>query len=235
LGLTLHTYAGDHDDSLPYNMGAAGIRQTVANGEYLNWVNNVMSWELDSDNTNTFLATAGGVGPYVSRVAKVFKCPSDRVLSKVQREAGWVERVRSISLNAMLGDAGEFMNGRVNTNNPGYRQFLRLGEVSEPSRIFAFVEEHPDSINDGYFINRFYSREWIDLPASYHNGGANFNFVDGHAEFREWRFGSTRRPARPDAAGLPFTVPRFERGDLYWVLARMSIEVLDDNEAAGKE
>src|SRR6185295_13722464 len=37
-GLALHLYAGDHDDDLPYNMGRKGIQQTVASGEFLNWV-----------------------------------------------------------------------------------------------------------------------------------------------------------------------------------------------------
>src|SRR6266576_3896697 len=45
LGLALHLYAGDHDDALPYNMGTDGIHETVARQEYLNWANNVMSWE----------------------------------------------------------------------------------------------------------------------------------------------------------------------------------------------
>ncbi|HTD66638.1 MAG TPA: DUF1559 domain-containing protein, partial [Candidatus Limnocylindria bacterium] len=35
LGLALHVYAGDHDDFLPYNMGAEGTHRTVADGEYL--------------------------------------------------------------------------------------------------------------------------------------------------------------------------------------------------------
>jgi prepilin-type processing-associated H-X9-DG protein len=182
-----------------------------------------MSWELDSDNTNTFLLRIGGLGPYVGGVVKVFKCPSDRVLSSVQKQAGWTERVRSYSMNAMLGDAEEFMLENVNTNNPSYRQFLRLGDIPEPSRIFALVEEHPDSINDGYFLNKFYTQEWIDLPASYHNGTANFAYADGHAEARRWRFGSTMPPPRPDAAELPITVPPNETGDLYWVLSRTSV------------
>ena len=234
LGLAMQLYVGDHDDAFPYNMGAQGIRQTVASGEYLNWVNNVMSWELDPDNTNTFLLTAGGLGRYTGGATRIFKCPSDRVLSTVQKQAGWTERVRSVSMNAMLGNAGEFMEGNSNTNNPGYRQFLRLGEVPEPARIFAFVDEHPDSINDGYFLNRFYSHEWIDLPGSYHNGGANFTFADGHAEFRRWRFGSTKPPPRPDAAGLPFEVSYGEMGDLYWVLSRTSVEVEERSYSAGR-
>jgi prepilin-type N-terminal cleavage/methylation domain-containing protein/prepilin-type processing-associated H-X9-DG protein len=223
LGFALHLYAGDHDDFLPRNMGADGIHATVTAREYLNWANNVMSWELDAENTNTTLLAIGGLGPYVGGVTKIFKCPSDRVLSPVQLSKGWTERVRSYSMNAMLGDAGEFMRNGSNTNNPGYKQFLRLSDVPEPSRIFAFVEEHPDSINDGYFLNKYSSYEWIDLPASYHNGGANFAFADGHADAHRWRHGSTKPQPKPDAAELPFTIPDNEHADWYWVLARMSV------------
>jgi prepilin-type processing-associated H-X9-DG protein len=206
-------------------MGEDGIAQTVAAREYLNWVNDVMSWNLDADNTNTALLTAGGLGPYVSGEASVFKCPSDNAISQKQREAGWGPRVRSVSMNAMLGNAGEFLTGSINTNNPGYRQFFHLSDIPDPSRIFAFVEEHPDSINDGYFLNRYDSHEWIDLPASYHNGGADFVFADGHAEFRQWRLASTMPPARPDSAHLPIELEDYEWGDWYWVLSRMSVKI----------
>lgn len=222
-GMTLHMYAGDHDDVLPYNMGWGGIKQTVAAGKYLNWVNNVMDWNTDPDNTNTFLLMVGGLGPYFSGSHSVFRCPSDYVLDPEQQALGWSERVRSVSMNAMLGNAGEFLTGTINTNNPGYKQFFRMSDVPEPSRIFAFVEEHPDSIDDGYFLNKFYSYQWNDLPASYHNGGANFTFVDGHAEFRSWRNSRTKPPNQPDRSKLPFTVEPHEAADLYWVLSRTSV------------
>lgn len=222
-GLALHLYAGDHGDDLPYNMGRAGTRQTVASGEFLNWVNNVMSWATDSDNTNTALLTAGGLGPYFSGVTSIYRCPADNVLSEDQRAAGWTARVRSISMNAMLGNAGEFLADGVNTNNPGYRQFFHMAEVPNPAQILAFVEEHPDSINDGYFINRFNDYEWIDLPASYHNEGANFAFTDGHSEFRRWRNSSTMPPARPGAAALPRDLVDGDTADFKWVLYRMSV------------
>lgn len=223
LGLATHLYAGDHDDALPYNMGTEGTRKTIASGQFLNWANNVMTWELDADNTNTTWLAIGGIGPYLSGNTTVFRCPSDNVVSSIQAQAGWGHRVRSYSMNAMLGNAGEFLAGGVNTNNPGYKQFFTLSEVPNPSEIFAYVEEHPDSINDGYFINRFYSYQWHDLPASYHNGGANFAFVDGHSEFRPWRNASTMPPHRPDSAQLPFRVAAGDRGDLYWVLSRTSV------------
>ena len=92
-GMALQMYAGDHDDMLPYNMGWGGIKQTVAARQYLNWVNNVMSWNTDTDNTNTFLLLVGGLGPYFSGVASVFKCPSDTILDAEQRNEGWSERV----------------------------------------------------------------------------------------------------------------------------------------------
>jgi prepilin-type processing-associated H-X9-DG protein len=123
-----------------------------------------------------------------------------------------------------LGNAGEFLAGSINTNNPGYSQFFHLSEIPDPSRIFAFVEEHPDSINDGYFINRYDSHKWIDLPASYHNGGADFVFADGHAEFRQWRRASTMPPVRPDGAQLPIDLEDYELSDWYWVLNRMSVK-----------
>ncbi|HXG47330.1 MAG TPA: prepilin-type N-terminal cleavage/methylation domain-containing protein [Methylomirabilota bacterium] len=225
VGLALQLYAGDHDDRLPYNMGTDGTRRTVAAGTYLNWVNNVMTWELDPDNTNTALLTQGGLGPFLSRVAGVYRCPADRALSDVQRAAGWSERVRSLSMNAMLGHAGEFLAGGVNTNNPGYVQFFRLTQVPRPADIFAFIEEHPDSINDGYFLNRYGRYEWHDLPASYHEGAANLSFADGHAESHRWLFARTKPPPRPDAANLPLFVPARERDDWRWLLSRTTVPV----------
>ncbi|MBI2949715.1 MAG: DUF1559 domain-containing protein [Verrucomicrobia bacterium] len=222
LGLALQLYADDHRDYLGYNYGTDGIRETVAARRYQNWVNNVMSWELDADNTNTFLLVAGGLGPYCQSDRSVFKCPADSALSEIQRRARWKSRIRSVSLNAMLGYAGSFISGGVNTNNPQFRQYFKMTDIQHPSTIFTFLDEHPDSINDGYFLNRIAQLEWIDLPASYHNGGASFVFADGHTESHRWLFARTRPPARPDAAQLPLPVPENERADFDWVAAHMA-------------
>jgi prepilin-type processing-associated H-X9-DG protein len=123
----------------------------------------------------------------------------------------------------MVGNAGEFMQGYSNTNNPGYRQYLRLGDIRTPSGIFTFIDEHPDSINDGYFLNRVEYREWMDLPASYHGGAASLSYADGHGERHRWRYPHTRAPALPDAAQLPIEFPAGESADFDWLINRTTM------------
>ncbi|MEP6663382.1 MAG: prepilin-type N-terminal cleavage/methylation domain-containing protein [Verrucomicrobiota bacterium] len=217
-------YADEHNGRLVYNLGGLVANRGIAPRTNLNWVNNILSWELDSDNTNTAGLTESGLGPYTSKAATIYRCPSDDVLSQIQREAGWKNRVRSYSMNAMVGDAGELSQTGKNVNNPFYTQFFSLSSIRKPTQIFVFLDEHPDSINDGYFVNRAYYSEWSDLPASYHNGGANFSFADGHAESHRWHQPSTKPAARPDAAALPIPVAKAENGDLSWILQRMSAE-----------
>jgi prepilin-type N-terminal cleavage/methylation domain-containing protein/prepilin-type processing-associated H-X9-DG protein len=226
LELACLLYSDEANDRLPYNLGAAEIRQTVAQNQFLNWSSTVLDWEVNnSDNTNSVLVTKGGIGPYTSRTAKLYRCPSDKVVSDLQAQAGWTERVRSISMNAMVGDAGQFSSTGANTNNPDYKQFFKIAQVPKPAQIFVFIEEHPDSINDGYFLNKPDSMQWFDLPASYHNGAVNLSFTDGHAESHKWLYASTKRPARPGGAHpLPFAVSPNERGDFDWLMMRTSTE-----------
>ena len=179
---------------------------------------------MSPDNTNATKLTQTGLGPYFSRAANVYRCPSDHVLSSLQRDAGWTERVRSYSMNAMVGDAGNFTQTGVNVNNPDYIQFFTLTAIPQPSEIFVFLDEHPDSINDGYFLDEADDLEWIDLPASYHDGAGNFSFADGHSETHRWLEAGTKRPARPDAAQLPFDISPAERRDFDWLAERMSVE-----------
>ena len=44
------------------------------------------------------------------------------------------------------------------------------------------------------YINRnlpLYNAEWVDWPASYHDGACGFSFADGHSEIHKWRDGRT--------------------------------------------
>jgi len=222
-------YVGDFNDALPYNLGSDEIKATVAQGQFWNWTSPVMSWELDSDNTNTVLLTQGGIGPYTSRSAKIYRCPSDHAVSDIQAQAGWTARVRSISMNAMVGNAGQFTLTGQNVNNPDYQQFFKVGQVPQPSQIFVLIEEHPDSINDAYFLNKPDSLRWSDLPASYHDGAVNVTFTDGHLERHKWLLASTKPPAQPDAANLPFPAAPAQfkpdqRADFEWLMARTTLD-----------
>ena len=223
LNLAWLLYAHESEDRLAYNLGATEIKQMLARQLRHNWANSVLNWELDADNTNAALNVDAALGAYAGKQPRLFRCPADTVLSAMQKTAGWEARSRSYSMNAMVGDAGEFTRYGQNVNNPEYRQFLKLGDIRTPADTFVFIEEHPDSINDGYFLNRGLAAAWTDLPASYHNGSANLTFADGHAESHRWLVPSTKRAARPDAAALPFALNQNERADFYWLMKRTSV------------
>jgi prepilin-type N-terminal cleavage/methylation domain-containing protein/prepilin-type processing-associated H-X9-DG protein len=218
-------YANESRDRLPYNLGGDEARKTVAPRNPLNWVNGVMSWELDSDNTNAALILESSLAPYCNNNVQVYKCPSDQALSDVQQQSGWKERTRSYSMNAMVGDAGDLSLSGTNLNNPHYKQFFALAQIPFPSSIFVFLDEHPDSINDGYFLVKpGYSRaEWADLPGSYHNNGAVLSFADGHVEIHKWTEPETTAPAQPDAAALPRDISSKGRADLNWLFSHSSV------------
>lgn len=227
ISVALHLYSGDSEDRLPYNLGASGTQAAVDSGRFDNWATSLLNWELDPGNTNLAWLRAGGLGPFLGGGVGVLRCPSDKVLSGIQRSAGWTARARSVSLNAMVGNAGEFMYGASNTNNPGYRQYLRLGDIRAPASIFTFIDEHPDSINDGYFLNRLRRSEWVDLPASYHGGAASVSFADGHGESRRWRSPGTVQPAKPDVVPLPLELAAGAAGDHAWLMERTTMQVAD--------
>jgi prepilin-type N-terminal cleavage/methylation domain-containing protein/prepilin-type processing-associated H-X9-DG protein len=206
LHLAWTLYADDHEDRFVNNHGKP---ETVAKRQ--TWANNVLDWGSSDDNTNQLYLTLSPLGPYTSRSAAIFKCPSDTVPAANGR------RIRSISMNAMVGDPGEL----TNKFNPDYRQFFRSADLAFPSRIFVFLDEHPDTINDGFFVNRLDDYEWGNLPASYHNGAANFSFADGHTERHQWVVPDTVRPARP--GGVGGIIPAVPPTDFEWIKFHTSV------------
>ena len=230
LALACSIYAADNGERLPYNLGMVGSPFRTD----LNWVNNVMTWDLSSDNTNLATLSKAGLGSFVGGNTAVYHCPSDHALSSLQLAAGWTSRIRSYSMNAMIGDAGNFSTNGYNINNPTYTQFFKTPQSPQPADIFVFLDEHPDSINDGYYLNKapknysgtYYGAQWTDLPASYHNGSAAFSYADGHAGLHRWTQGQTLCPPAPSAANLPIAIPAspaFVRADFDWVIQHMSI------------
>jgi hypothetical protein len=217
-----HLYCGDFDDRVPNNFGVAETYDTINKKTFENWVNNVMSWDLNPANTNLDWVANGVLGKYTAAKLGVYKCPADNFLNSAQRNAGWSQRNRSLSMNSVFGlfsrTDGNTLSGR-NWGFSQYRQYLKQVQVPRPSKTWLFLDEHPDSINDGFFINNPTASNWQDIPASYHCGACDFSFADGHSEIKKWKSGTSIYPVQYfypnqktfDAAG---------RFDFRWYLER---------------
>lgn len=224
LALAWMMYSGDNNMRLAYNLGSGPQASSQVSLSTPNWVNDQMDWDLTSGNTNLGFVNQSILGGYTLNPS-VYHCPSDHALSPIQRKAGWSERVRSVSMNAMVGDPGSLLANGMNVFNPGYQQFLTESDFRDPASIFVFLDEHPDSIDDGFFLNMAGNLEWLDLPGSYHNGGGSFAFADGHTEIHRWSSANTVRPPLPDAFRGPQPVNPKDRADFDWVINHMSFKI----------
>ena len=186
LALAGALYAEDNTDHIVNNHG---IDETLAKRQ--NWVNNVMDWGTSEGNTNLDLLRNGKLTPHLANNTAVFRCPSDKSMA----ESG--PRVRSMSMNSLVGDPGIL----TNKFNPTLVQFFKQSDFRNASQIYVFLDEHPDTLNDGFFMNRWEEYKWGNLPASFHNGSGNLSFADGHVESHRWVVPETVRPAVKGGAG----------------------------------
>jgi prepilin-type N-terminal cleavage/methylation domain-containing protein/prepilin-type processing-associated H-X9-DG protein len=189
LGTALALYTDEHDGRYVNNHG---INETLRTRQ--NWANNVQDWQESDGNTNQALLASGKLGPYLAGSIAVFKCPSD------QSVAANGPRLRSVSMNSLVGDPGEL----TNRFNPQLVQFFKPTQIPDASRIYVFLDEHPDTLNDGFFMNRWQELRWGNLPGSWHNGAANLSFADGHVEAHRWALADTRRPSTHGGASGTF-------------------------------
>jgi len=246
LMLAWKSYNGDNNDNVVNNFGIDTTTATIARGKtdeargYRNWVNNVMTAGTEEYVTNTIYLSKGPYAPYVGNSVGAYLCPADRFLSKAQRSRGFTKRTRSLAMNACFGQYDQPADASSSESKGrnryvDFRQYLKESAVARPSDLFVMLDEHPNSINDGYYLNNPGSYNptsdnlasvpagWGDLPASYHNGAGGFSFVDGHSEIHKW-LGKTRAvapnldssPAWPTLNGGP------DKQDIRWVLYRTS-------------
>jgi prepilin-type processing-associated H-X9-DG protein len=168
------------------------------------------------------------LAPYCARQAGIYKCPADQsfVTSGTKR----IARVRSVSMSVAVGDpVGDvWLNYQV--KSPAYRIFMKSSDLSAvaASNIHVFLDEHPDSINNGAFgvwmsdVNNP-GNAWIfDYPASYHNGACGFSFADGHGEIKKWLDARTRpKPTYNGIITLGSASPN--NPDMIWLTQRTSV------------
>jgi prepilin-type processing-associated H-X9-DG protein len=234
IGLGWIMYADDNNDTVTGNLDGGNV-QTIGNSNRT-WV---LGW-LDFSGGNTFSAAQGGrantntlllteyspLAKYVGKSAAVFKCPADNSLDRGRSGA---PRVRSLSMNAYLGD-------RAAPYSAGYRQFRKITEITSPSpsKCWVFLDEREDSINDGWFAvnmdsfdpQRPAGRIMVDFPASYHNRAAGFSFADGHSEIHKWVDGRTTPNLRKGQL-LALGATHANSKDIYWLQERSSSKAVN--------
>jgi len=198
-------YSADNNDRVANNFGVTEVLDSISAGQLDNWANNVMSWGtsssvLDRANTNQAWVTDGVLGKYADAPVSAYHCPADIYLSPPQRASGWTARLRSVSMNNVFG---RFSKSPFDPTAQGinwafsqYLQYLKSTQVTKPAKTWLFIDEHPDSINDGYYLNNPSTTAWQDIPASYHNGGGTISFADGHAEVRKWLSATSQYPVK---------------------------------------
>jgi prepilin-type N-terminal cleavage/methylation domain-containing protein/prepilin-type processing-associated H-X9-DG protein len=224
--LAWRMYPDDNSDKLVGNFGVNNTASDATTGiEKNTWIANNMDWTTSPLNTNANLIRQSLLSPYMGRSINIYKCPADNFTSGAQRSLGWSSRARSLSMNAFFGPystqrTGSWDRGR-NEHFNAYRQWLKLSEVAKPALFFVMLDEHADSINDGYFLNGPgpVPSQWGDGPAAYHNGAGSLSFADGHSETHKWK-----QPLL--AVNYNWSPPLFNaagRLDYQWLLERSAV------------
>ena len=214
LGLAWIMYADDNDDKLIGNLDGGGV-QSISNSNatwVLGWLN-TSGGNPNNANTNESLIRLSPMAPYFGYSTKIMKDPADKSSFR------GVPRVRSMSMNAYLGPRGGPFTG-------GYIQYRKTSELNRPgpSRLWVFITEREDSINDGWFAvdmgsfdpQRGAGHRIVDYPASYHNGAGALAFADGHAEVKKWVDPRTT-PSLKRNGSIPLGVSSPNNRDVNWL------------------
>src|SRR5439155_20243409 len=123
----------------------------------LSWVPGWLSFDANNtDNTNLNYLLASKISPY-TRAKGIYKCPAD-VYECVEFRMK-MARVRSVGMNGFIeggaypGDhpanGSHWYNGK---DNPLWLSYQKITDIINPppTKLWVFVDEHPDSINDGW-------------------------------------------------------------------------------------
>ena len=175
-------YADDNTDHLAANLKDSESANTWVPGDVA----------INPDSTNVTLLQNGLLFPYNKSIG-VYKCPGDQ---RPNPQSGMVT-VRSYSMNCYMNGSDV---GASHDSLTGYFVNTKLSQVRTPppSVAFVFLDESPNTIDDGQFglspagqnntVNT-----WLNYPTARHNNASGFSFADGHAESFKWLGGLLRQ------------------------------------------
>jgi prepilin-type N-terminal cleavage/methylation domain-containing protein/prepilin-type processing-associated H-X9-DG protein len=214
-------YVEENRDILPF----AYVEDNPANKNYkYAWVHGILNY--DNGNTANWDADStikqGAIWPFCGNSVSIYKCPADKV-TVTPASGPWrgqtIQRVRSNSMNSWMG-----MNegGWTWFGGPEFRKYLKMSDIIAPgpSSTWVLLDEHPDSMNDGFFcvdMNGYPNpaqARFPDLPGSFHNKAAGIAFADGHSEIHKWKDPRTMPPVRRQG---PPDVSQANNPDVVWM------------------
>ena len=173
-------------------------------GTYTGWIGGQFAVNpRDGTNVNLLKPPSGLLWNYNTSVG-IYKCPSDR---SVAMNGNMVlgPRVRSVSMSGNM-NGNSWYTDQIKTT---YFTFRKLHEIirPSPSQAFVFLDEHPTTLDDGYFLVVFNTIIWGNDPGIYHNGACGLSFADGHSEVRKWLDPDTLAVIKPPSPQGPRDVP----------------------------
>jgi prepilin-type N-terminal cleavage/methylation domain-containing protein len=177
-------YNTDWDEYLVPNAPATASQQ------YIGWCPKGEDWHNLDGNIEPSLYNTNCLGPYVAN-CKVYKCPGDNIPS----DNG--PRIRSISMNPALvggldgmGPYGQAAVRDMTSMIGNWKLFRKVNDINclGPANTWVFCDETMFTLNDGYLQCSLDTPGYPDVPGKYDCGGNCFSFVDGHTEYKKWKY-----------------------------------------------
>jgi prepilin-type N-terminal cleavage/methylation domain-containing protein/prepilin-type processing-associated H-X9-DG protein len=187
-------YIQDNSDKLPLNF----VNDPITG----NWILGDCATDWNTTNIQN-----AAIYPYNQQVL-IYRCPANTMMIHAPATGGsgpgglggtpahWVPQTRTCSINYMMGGNGDenatgpWYEARAMPPHDSYWKNSQL--IGRVDKTFVFDEECETTLGDGEFgvypldNGTVTVNVWWNMPANYHNNGANFAFADGHCERWQW-------------------------------------------------
>ncbi len=214
-------YASDFNETLVPTSGLGALVATVSPTKTYRdnqWCMGTMEYPPPS--TNSVLIMDSLLFPYVKNLA-VYRCPADRKTTTKPYGGSGIPTVRSMSMNCWMNPL-QAVPGRNDqawspdtAGPPPRHNFRRSADILRAAETWVTLDENPTSINDGWFVCDPANANYVDIPATYHNGANGLAYADSHSEIKRWRDPAIL--ARNATIGV---APRDRGVDLKWLKDR---------------